>query len=120
MNPIKEDGENAAVRAFLSLYGGMPGVRTDQMVVHMRESGFPVAPRWAEGQAVHLTKAGAQDWLRLLFALENNDDLQDAELLRLFTAYGNAMYSNDLNHAAALMERFKVALLQQKRTGAGQ
>lgn len=66
------DGENRAVRSFLLLYGGTPGLTFGQMKKHMEMSGFPY---WPEGfQTVphgnHLNKLGAQNWLRHLFALE--------------------------------------------------
>ncbi len=39
---------------------------------YMRRSGFPCWPHWAEtAGAQHLTKLGAQNWLRHLFALES-------------------------------------------------
>lgn len=67
---LDEDGENQAVRTFLMLYG------TELTVARMREdmelAGWPQAPGWTkepEAQG-HLTKEGAQDWLRHLFALE--------------------------------------------------
>lgn len=67
---LDEDGENQAVRTFLMLYG------TELTVARLREdmelAGWPQAPGWTkepEAQG-HLTKEGAQDWLRHLFALE--------------------------------------------------
>lgn len=66
---MDEDGENRAVRAFLMLYGaGSPTAA--QMAVHMRMIGFDVVPEWVERSPGHLTKGGAQLWLRQLFALE--------------------------------------------------
>lgn len=67
---IETDGENRAVRAFLLLYGGSAGVTTTQMRRHMEASGYPLWPEWAAHADRHLTKGGAQDWLRHLFALE--------------------------------------------------
>lgn len=67
---IDTDGENRAVRAFLLLYGGSAGVTTTQMRRHMEASGSPLWPEWAAHADRHLTKGGAQDWLRHLFALE--------------------------------------------------
>lgn len=64
------DGENRAVRCFLMLYGGTPGVSTSQMRNHLARSGFEdYWPDWTV-QDMHLTKGGAQDWLRYLFRLE--------------------------------------------------
>jgi hypothetical protein len=66
-----EDGENRAVRSFLALYGCAGGIDCGQMVRHMKNSGFNVVPDWAASNPrQHLTKAGAQLWLRMLFALE--------------------------------------------------
>lgn len=65
-----EDGENRAVRAFLMVYG-TPGLTAAAMAAHMRRSGFDYVPAWVERSPEFLTKAGAQLWLRMLFALEN-------------------------------------------------
>lgn len=68
---LDDDGENRAVRAFLMMYG-VPGLTVAAMRVHMTRCGFPHWPEWVtEGSASHLTKAGAQLWLRHLFALED-------------------------------------------------
>jgi hypothetical protein len=65
------DGENKAVRSFLMLYG-QPGLTVGQMKKHMTMSGFKAWPAWVETEphGAHLTKAGAQLWIRHLFALE--------------------------------------------------
>jgi len=71
---LDEDGENQAVRMFLMAYGE-PGLTVARMRRHMELAGWPQAPDWAlkpEAQG-HLTKAGAQSWLRHLFALEKPD-----------------------------------------------
>ncbi|MDX4956276.1 hypothetical protein [Delftia acidovorans] len=70
-DPRDVDGENQAVRMFLLLYG-QPGLTVARMREHMEAAGWPQVPEWAtkpEAQG-HLTKAGAQSWLRHLFALE--------------------------------------------------
>lgn len=67
---LDADGENRAVRAFLLYYGCGRSVTAAEMAVHMRLSGFDVAPDWVAKAPGHLTKAGAQLWLRMLFALE--------------------------------------------------
>lgn len=73
---LDSDGENRAVRMFLALYGGASGVTTDQMRKHLKMSGFDGAwPDWVN-QNVHLTKGGAQLWLRHLFALERPSTLE--------------------------------------------
>jgi hypothetical protein len=65
-----EEGENLAVRCFLMQYG-TPGLTVGTMKRHMRLCGYPLWPEWAEDQdGQHLTKAGAQLWIRYLFALE--------------------------------------------------
>jgi len=68
---IDDDGENKAVRAFLSLYqNGATSVR--KMVVHMAHLGWGNNPTWVtEALDEPLTKAGAQLWIRHLLALEN-------------------------------------------------
>ena len=68
---LDDDGENRAVRAFLMMYGE-PGFTVGAMRFHMEMCGFPHWPEWVtEGSTSHLTKAGAQLWLRHLFALED-------------------------------------------------
>ena len=68
---LDADGENRAVRAFLMIYG-TPGLTIGKMRTHMTMSGHPHWPDWAEDslEHAHLTKGGAQHWLRHLFALE--------------------------------------------------
>lgn len=70
---LDNDGENRAVRCFLGIYQcGSPSVK--QMKIHLEHSGFNDCwPEWVTDpkNAGHLTKGGAQDWLRYLFALED-------------------------------------------------
>ena len=68
---IDEDGENRAVRAFLSLYqGGATTVGT--MARHMECLGWASEPAWVNGaDSEPLTKAGAQLWIRHLLLLED-------------------------------------------------
>lgn len=66
---LDSDGENRAVRAFLMLYG-TPGLTVDSMRLHMQRSGYAFWPEWVSHASGHLTKGGAQHWLRMLFALE--------------------------------------------------
>ena len=66
---IDDDGENRAVRAFLMLYGNNT-VTAKGMAAHMKASGYPFVPEWVDKAPGHLTKGGAQDWLRMLFELE--------------------------------------------------
>lgn len=70
---IDDDGENRAVRMFLAQYGCNPGTTIGQMRKHLEMSGFAHWPGWVDqvSQAGHLTKGGAQNWLRHLFALED-------------------------------------------------
>lgn len=66
---LDADGENRAVRTFLQLYGG-ESVTTQRMRNHLTMSGFEhYWPDWTNKNE-HLTKAGAQIWLRYLFSLE--------------------------------------------------
>jgi hypothetical protein len=67
----QDDGENRAVRSFLALYGANT-VSVGAMKAHMRAYGWDNCwPTWAEPmEREHLTKGGAQHWLRFLFALE--------------------------------------------------
>ena len=80
---LDDDGENQAVRVFLMMYGGKFGVSVSDMQQHMKAAGFPYWPTWTEKEqaSAHLTKAGAQDWLRYLFSLEatHNVELTGAE-----------------------------------------
>lgn len=79
MTPLLDtDGENRAVRSFLMLYGGQHGISVGSMKTHLRLSGFPHWPEWAEAEPspAHLTKAGAQLWIRYLFELENQHEQQ--------------------------------------------
>jgi hypothetical protein len=69
---LSSDGENQAVRFFLMAYGSQ-SVTVEVMRNHMSSCGYPLWPDWAETDEAqgHLTKAGAQDWLRHLFGLES-------------------------------------------------
>ena len=69
---LDSDGENQAVRCFLMLHGER-GVTVEKMKMHMSLCGYPLWPEWVETPDAqgHLTKAGAQDWLRHLFGLES-------------------------------------------------
>lgn len=67
---LDDDGENLAVRAFLSLYGCTNVPSTDQMRRHLVASGFDECwPDWATADQ-YLSTSGAQAWIRHLFALE--------------------------------------------------
>ena len=66
---IDDDGENRAVRAFLMLYGNNT-VTAKDMAAHMSAMGYPSVPDWVDKAPGHLTKGGAQGWLRMLFELE--------------------------------------------------
>jgi hypothetical protein len=72
---MDDDGENRAVRSFLALYGGTNSVTTHRMREHLAMSGFANCwPTWTVDD-MHLTKGGAQNWLRFLFALESKSDV---------------------------------------------
>lgn len=68
---LDDEGENQAVRCFLMAYGAQ-SMTLDKMMTHMKACGYPLWPEWVETTEMrgHLTKAGAQLWLRHLFALE--------------------------------------------------
>ena len=73
-NPLlDDDGENRAVRWFLEAYGGNHGLTVGAMQKHMSRCGYPLWPKWCDvlnEDRHHLTKGGAQLWLRYLFDLE--------------------------------------------------
>jgi hypothetical protein len=76
---LDHDGENMAVRMFLSLYANRSGLTTRQMQYHLGAAGFNGAwPAWVSDDAdVHLNKWRAQNWLRHLFDLEKNIDTSE-------------------------------------------
>jgi hypothetical protein len=67
---VDEDGENQALRVFLMGYGG--SVRTiEGMRDHLHDAGYDGHwPEWAKDSTGHLTKLGAQNWIRHLIAME--------------------------------------------------
>lgn len=71
------DEENEAVRMFLLFYGGSGGITVEEMRGHMGAAGHNGCwPLWVdtdEGQG-HLTKAGAQDWIKYLLLYTNNEE----------------------------------------------
>ena len=68
---VDDEGENQAVRMFLALYGVACCATTEKMRKHLKMAGFDGAwPEWANSHNGHLTKAGAQLWIRHLFNLE--------------------------------------------------
>lgn len=78
-----DDGENRAVRWFLACYGGSMGLTVGAMKRHLVNCGYPFWPEWANEQdREHLTKGGAQDWLRHLFRLETSE-VQSSRRARL-------------------------------------
>ena len=73
MKLLDDDGENKAVRWFLACYGGGGNKTIGTMKLHLEMSGFSGCwPEWCntEHPSQHLTKGGAQLWLRYLFDLE--------------------------------------------------
>jgi hypothetical protein len=69
----EDDGENRAVRSFLSVYGS-PGLTVKNMKRHMELCGWNgMWPEWVDQPDTqgHLTKGGAQSWIRYLFSLED-------------------------------------------------
>lgn len=87
--PVVEDGENQAIRMFLMRHAGSDAVTTKQMREHLTMAGYEGCwPDWANTDQ-HLTKAGAQSWIRYLISLER-DVLQslaeETETLGLYDA----------------------------------
>lgn len=73
---LDEEGENRAVRTFLQLYGCNNSPTVGQMRCHLEASGFDgYWPDWVGERHAdeHLTKGGAQLWIRHLLALEKAD-----------------------------------------------
>ena len=73
MKLLDDDGENKAVRWFLAAYGGGCSKTIGAMKAHLEMSGFDGCwPDWCntEHPSAHLTKGGAQLWIRHLFSLE--------------------------------------------------
>lgn len=72
---LDSDGENLALRTFLMQYG-VPGLTVKAMRQHMDRSGWgadywpPFAKRHPAPITEHLTKAGAQIWIRHLIGME--------------------------------------------------
>lgn len=76
---VDEEGENRAVRTFLMQYSCDRSVTVGAMLAHMNMSGWRgTAPDFALNvrPETHLTKAGAQLWLRQLFSLEGGNTNQ--------------------------------------------
>lgn len=72
---LDEEGENLAVRSFLMQYG-VPSLTVGAMRQHMARSGWGAdfCPPFVNDSTAyageHLTKSGAQLWIRHLFSLE--------------------------------------------------
>lgn len=112
---MDDDGENLAVRAFLAKYQSDTCTTQIAMCLHLKASGFDCAwPKWAEGSQ-HLTKLGAQSWLRHLFALEPRPaipSLTDAEI--------DAEIENELNQDAMMLNLNRFArAIEKKLRGEG-
>lgn len=69
---LDSDGENRAVRSFLMAYSCDRALSIGDMANHMRRSGWSGHwPDWVSiSEKSHLTKAGAQLWIRHLFDME--------------------------------------------------
>jgi hypothetical protein len=73
MKLLDDDGENGAVRWFLACYGHGGQKTIGTMKANLEMAGFEGCwPDWcnAEHPSAHLTKGGAQLWIRHLFSLE--------------------------------------------------
>jgi hypothetical protein len=112
--PVQDaEGENRAVRSFLLLYGQRGTV--GGMKRHMGMSGFKSWPAWVdtEPEGAHLTKAGAQLWIRHLFALEASQPAQSAPTVQEPVALDEL---TDIFHKAWKKD-FKESLLGKLSTG---
>lgn len=90
--PVQDaEGENKAVRCFLMIYG-QAGLTVGQMKKHMAMCGFKSWPSWVdtEPDGAHLTKAGAQLWIRHLFALEATPPAAQRKLMPEWIDYDSA------------------------------
>lgn len=95
---LDEDGENRALRTFLMQYG-LPGLTVGAMRDHMKRSGWG-GEYWpffvsASNRDSHLTKAGAQFWIRHLLGMEgvSRPAEVDNEGLPAVLFDGHAVYS---------------------------
>ncbi len=89
------DGENLAVRSFLLLYGGGRSVTVGEMRKHMDRCGWPLQycppfARVGQRDGQHLTKGGAQVWLRHLFSMEQLSTQDAAAIAQRGGESGNA------------------------------
>ena len=126
--PVQDaEGENKAVRSFLMFYG-QPGLTVGQMKKHMAMSGFKSWPTWVETEhdGAHLTKAGAQLWIRHLFALEATPPppaarrpwfgLSDEQINNAWLLNGGGLAANRFHDFARAIE----AKLKEKNNGGPQ
>lgn len=69
---LDSDGENRALRTFLSIYADSnDAMMVGAMARHMESLGWDNHPKWIdENPHSNLTKAGAQLWIRHLLSLE--------------------------------------------------
>lgn len=81
---LDEEGENRALRMFLAVYSGRSGCTITEMQLALKRSGFDGCwPEWANNSEVsHLSKSGAQSWIRHLINLETDP------VLYLITNFG--------------------------------
>lgn len=72
MKLVDLEGENQAVRAFLSQYQCCANLSIGSMKHHLKLSGYAYWPDWVEKEhgETHLSKSAAQLWIRHLFGLE--------------------------------------------------
>lgn len=69
----QEPEENKALRMFLAYYGGNEGVTIQGMRSHLKYAGFNgYWPEWVNTEEGHLTKSGAQLWIRYILAAEDS------------------------------------------------
>lgn len=71
---LDSDGENRALRSFLRLYSPDRSITINEMRAQMDLAGWSLeyCPDFARiGSSEHLTKSGAQIWIRHLFGMEH-------------------------------------------------
>jgi hypothetical protein len=115
MKLLDDDGENQAVRWFLACYGGGGSKTIGAMRAHLEMSGFEGCwPEWCDAAhpSTHLTKGGAQQWIRHLFSLEAQQVAEPATRAQqwhfawreLEEAYSQGRYDESMSQGPSVAE----------------
>lgn len=98
----ESDGENRAVRSFLSQYSCDNSITIGGMRRHMELSGWedcwPGFVNVASNDKLHLTKGGAQYWIRYLFDLEKTEPESDSSRINFVEAHPEMNLRKYKNH----------------------